>query len=187
MGGAPRFLLPGATADRFDAEPALPSRRTARGIYPPAQPAHSPSIDVIAQVDRPEKAQELRFNLHSPLRLMYSLTRAVCAAPERSWTALEHSLSNRSNSAVRRLHSGRCKRLFIYLSITHSLFPSEHSSSCAVRFFSYCFAVDISCQGNRRRPFEISGRREKKSGEDLLPVALTAEVTPAAHEPERRR
>jgi hypothetical protein len=36
-----------------------------RAFIPPTQPAHAPAIQVIANLDRPAKPQELRFYVHS--------------------------------------------------------------------------------------------------------------------------
>jgi len=66
---APPFLRSGAAAWRFHAcNPLYHHDEQHVTFIPPAQPAHAPAINVIAQLDRPEKPQELRFNMHSPLR-----------------------------------------------------------------------------------------------------------------------
>jgi hypothetical protein len=44
-------------------------------FIPSAQPAHAPAIQVITNLDRPAEPQELRLNMHSPLRTCMSLQR----------------------------------------------------------------------------------------------------------------
>src|ERR1700680_4165109 len=66
------FLRPGPATRRFSAGHvgnALDHHHEQHSAFiPPAQPAHAPAIQVIAKLDRLEKPQELRFNMHSPLR-----------------------------------------------------------------------------------------------------------------------
>src|SRR4051794_30145168 len=49
-------------------------------LAPPAEPAYAPGINVIAQLDGPAKSQELRFNVHSPLRTCMALWKPVNAS-----------------------------------------------------------------------------------------------------------
>src|SRR6202162_3761098 len=69
---APPSLRPGPAARRFragHAGNALDHHDEQHAAFiPPTQPAHAPAINVIAELDRLEKPQELRFNMHSPLR-----------------------------------------------------------------------------------------------------------------------
>ena len=65
-------------------------------FIPPAQPAHAPAIEVIAYLNCPAKPQELRLNMHSPLRTCMSLLEAR-SQPRDRWGFI---LANHQNRPV---------------------------------------------------------------------------------------
>jgi hypothetical protein len=89
-------------------------------LVPTTQPADLPAINAIAKLDCPEKPQELRFNVHSPLRTCMALqSREVNAKLQReALFASDSSSVNRTRPSVNRTR----------LRYGHDLWPNNPSS-----------------------------------------------------------